>query len=95
MYGRPVIVLNSSLQQYVHNRWGKLAELYSGLEYYLEDSAQLPQMVGRVCQGLKTVGRRRLPRETGDVAHLRGFFPDGALSTALKRLDFLLHSEPA
>jgi hypothetical protein len=95
MYGRPVIVLNSSLQQYVHDRWAKLADLYTGLEYYLEDSARLPQMVQRVCEVVKTVGRRRLPRKTADVAHLREFFPDGAISAALGRLDFLLRAEPA
>jgi hypothetical protein len=92
MYGRPVIVLNSSLQQYVHNRWAKLAELYTGLSYYLEDARQLPQMLERASREVKTVGRRWAPRKTKDVEHLRHFFPDGALSTALTRLDLVLAS---
>jgi hypothetical protein len=95
MYGRPVIVLNSSLQQYVHNRWKRLADLYRGLSYYLEDSGDLPQMVQRACEAVRAGGRRRLPSETADVAHLRNYFPDGALSTALERMDFLLGSETA
>jgi hypothetical protein len=92
MYGRPVIVLNSGLQQYVHERWSKLADLYTGLRYYLEDSAQLSPTLDMVCEEVKTVGRRRLPRKTPDADHLRLFFPDGALSAASKRLDFLLAS---
>jgi hypothetical protein len=93
MYGRPVIVLNSSLQQYVHNRWRKLEDLYTGLTYYLEDAGQLPGMLERACQEVKTVGRIRAPRKTKDVEHLRDFYPDGALSSALSRLNFLVASK--
>jgi hypothetical protein len=95
MYGRPVIVLNSGLQRYVHERWTKLEELYTGLKYYVDDSRNLGGVVQDVNRELSGVGRRRLPRETVDVEHLRRFFPDGALTTALSRLDFLLASAEA
>jgi len=95
MYGRPVVVLNSGLQQYVHNRWDKLRELYTGLTYYLDDPHQLPSMLEDVSAEVRSVGRRPSPRETRDVEHLRRYFPDGALTTALARLDFLLAASEA
>lgn len=90
LYGRPVVVLNSRLQQYVHDRWPTLAELYGGMRYYLADAARLPETLGRVYDEVNAVGRTRAPRHSPDVAHLRSYYPEGGIPAAVERLRMLL-----
>jgi len=87
----PTIVLNSSLQDYVHNSWIKLKELYSGLRYYVENpSIDLPKMVANVVKDLDK-NDFDLISNNEDVEHFRNFYEDNAISRALLRTKALLN----
>jgi len=82
----PTIVLNSSLQDYVHGSWDKLEQLYSQMQYFVESLSDLPRAVDQIAHRI----------EEGDVScnedveHFRNFYDDGAITRALKRTEYLL-----
>lgn len=90
MAGLPVIVVDSELQGHVHSRWDVLERLYRGLEFFVDDPADLPARLKRAAE---LAGARRRPgsrTEAPDVRHLRRFFPDGAMARGMERLELLL-----
>lgn len=82
MFGVPVIILDSDLQRFVHDRWPLLGEMYGGMKYYLADNTLFPETLTALLNDLD--GARNC-----DVSHLRKYFPDGASSKALARIENL------
>jgi hypothetical protein len=86
MAGVPVLLLNSSVQQYIHGRWDVMRDLYTGLQHYLQDPQELPERLSSV---LGTVDKQRAegrPLQGPDVAYLRQYFPEGAMQRCRARL---------
>ena len=75
--GIPTIVFNSKVQKRVNEEWCKVAEMYIGLSYFIEPS-ELFETIESLIGGNSTQVR--------DKAHLREFFPDGAIDRSLDRL---------
>ena len=72
--GIPTIVFNSKVQKRVNEEWCKVAEMYIGLSYFIEPS-ELFETIESLIGGNSTQVR--------DKAHLREFFPDGAIDRSL------------
>lgn len=86
----PTILLNSSLQGYVHNSWIKLEKLYSGLRYYVKNPKKdLPKIVANVVNELND-SNFDITRNNSDLEHFRNFYEDNAISRALERTKFLI-----
>ena len=83
MMGIPVILLNSKAQQVAHE-WDRMAELYEGLRYYLDDPDELPDVFADLVGMIRN--RPASPPWLADIEHLRSFYPDGAMATAMARL---------
>ncbi len=94
MAGIPVVVLNSELMQYVHNRWDRLRDLYTGLQFYVENVSHMQSAIEKALASRN--GRASETEVDGanpDIQHLKFYYPDGATETAMKRLDYLLSKE--
>jgi len=87
----PTIVLNSPLQDYVHNSWFKLKELYSGLRFFVDNpSNDLSRVVGYVVKEIFNNESASID-ENEDIAHFRDFYEDQAIMRAISRTEFLLN----
>lgn len=84
VYGLPTIFLNSSVKD-TFERWTPMRDLFSGLQFYVEDLGHLDRMVDRVVSALKE-GMSLQKHVEEDVQHFRTFYPDGSLDLCLKRL---------
>ena len=85
--GIPTIVLNSKLQQHVHQQWDLLREIYMGMRYYVENVEQLPKIFCDIVTEIGTGGNGKAVSH--DIDHLRKYFPDGATAFSLKRINML------
>ena len=83
MAGIPTVVIETALQQHVHDEWPLLERLYTGLSYYVKDLQSLPDTLQAA------VHRVRGGHVLHDDRHLRKFFPDGATSRATDRVQEL------
>lgn len=93
MAGIPTIVLNSPLQGYVH-RWDKLEQLYSGLQFFVEDLTDLSRYLGAASEIVRAQRRSGTRAQNPDAEHLRRFFPDRAIQRGIERLRHLLDRYP-
>jgi len=90
MAGIPVIILNSKLQDYVHNKWGKLKEMYTGMSYYLNNNDDMGQYISEIILKLENDEFIIDNEETlFDIAYLRNYFRDNAINRAIERLNYL------
>lgn len=80
MAGIPSIVLHTSTQDLV-NQWDRMAQLYDGFRHYLRDPEALPATLVNLVADLDAA--RAGADVAADQAHLRTFYPDGALGRAL------------
>jgi hypothetical protein len=84
MAGIPTIVLNSRIQEAVHQE-EVMGRMYGGLRYYLEEPTDLES---RLPELIKAAYERRRSGTvpSTDIEHLRRFYPDGAMQLCLDRL---------
>lgn len=88
--GVPVVLLHSPVQDDIH-QWKEMRELYSGLSHYLKDPEELPDRLLQIAGELRNLDPRAGAEPGGvswsaDTAHVRRFYPDGALQRCLQRL---------
>lgn len=81
LFGIPTIVLDSSLQSFVHSKWDVLRELYTGFKWFVRDEVHLCTALGEALSN---------PNTKADINHVRSFFPDGACKRGTERLATLL-----
>ena len=87
IYGLPVIFLNSSVKE-TFERWEPMKDLFSDLQFYVEDLRDLNDTVNKVASALKNgISLEDFTRK--DVQHFREFFPDGSLDLCMKRVNSL------
>lgn len=84
-YGIPTVILNSDVQEYVHE-WDVLRSLYTGCRYFVEDSGDLAAIVGAMAEDFRA---SRADPDNADARHVRSFFPDGSLEVGLQLLTSL------
>ena len=84
IYGLPTIFLNSSVKD-TFERWAPMKDLFSGLQFYVEDLDHLDRTVDHVVSVLKK-GMSLQEHIEKDVQHFRTFYPDGSLDLCMKRL---------
>jgi hypothetical protein len=86
-YGIPTLILNSPLQEYVHGCWEPVATMYQDVQYFVNDPEN--DLGAWFVSAVKEARQRKngeiVPRI--DSAHLREYFPDGALSRAMGRIE--------
>ncbi len=83
--GIPTVIVNSKLQQHVHQGWDLLREIYTGMRFYIEDAEQFPKIFCDILTETKTAGNEKVVSH--DINHLREYFPDGSLDLCVKRLN--------
>jgi hypothetical protein len=87
IYGLPVIFLNSSVKE-TFERWKPMKDLFSNLQFYVEDLKDLDDMVNKVVSALRNgISLENLTKK--DIQHFREFFPDGSLDLCMKHLNSL------
>ena len=80
----PVITVNTPLQNYVHNRWDKLKDLYSGLTYFTENN---PTSIGVAIKDI--IHKPNKNTIEHDKHHVLDFYGSFSLNMALDRIDKL------
>lgn len=86
----PSLILHSSLQQYIHDGWSVMHDLYRPFSGYVEDLNELPMRFSRLIAELES--DKQTEQLNRDLAHLREYFPDGAIQNSLQRIEVLCHS---
>lgn len=84
MLGIPTILINSSIQEFVHKE-ESMRLMYTGLPFFVKDEFELTNSVKTVISQLKK-GIGKKDDNNHEAAHLRDFFPDYASERAYKRL---------
>lgn len=90
IYGLPTIFLNSSVKD-TFERWEPMRDLFSGLQFYVEDLGGLNRTVDRVVSALKKQMGLEEDVEK-DIQHFRTFYPDGSLDLCMRRLGCINHA---
>ena len=85
MAGIPVIVLHSRIQDEIH-QWDEIKNLYEGLQFYLNNPGDLPQVLKQVMFDIYAHGETGRPKWCKDIKHLREFYPDGAMQRAIESI---------
>ena len=85
--GIPTIIVRSKLQEHVHQGWDVLREMYTGMRFYVEDVEEFPKVFCDILSEIKAAGREKVVSH--DINHLREYFPDGAITRSLQRIDTL------
>jgi hypothetical protein len=87
IYGLPVIFLNSSVKK-TWERWKPMKDLFSDLQFYVEDLKDLDDTVNKVVSALEDgISLKNLTEK--DVQHFREFIPDDSLDLCMGRLNSL------
>jgi hypothetical protein len=85
MAGVPTVLLHSRVQDVIH-QWDEMRAMYTGLEFYLPDPADLPARFPAVVEAAHARRADPVGYSSADVHHLRRFFPDGATDRCYERL---------
>lgn len=86
--GIPTIILNTKLQELVHQEWTLLAEIYGKLSWYLQDIGKLNSMVKKMLGELRT--EKMTIKSKKDIQHLRYYYDNLSAERAVERLKQLL-----
>lgn len=85
MAGVPTVLLHSRVQDVIHG-WDEMRQMYTGLQFYLSDPADLPARFPAVIEAARAHRAASDMSPGADVLHLRRFFPDGATDRCYERL---------
>jgi len=91
MAGIPTIVAKTRLQEHVHKGWGLLEKMYTGMQFYLENVDKLPETFCSVLGMVNSGDSEKCCQD--DINHLRYYFPDGATTCSLERIEMLAGTE--
>jgi hypothetical protein len=84
MYGIPTIIIEDYVQEYI-NRWAVLEKMYKGLSLYTLKNDNLEKKLMIAINQYDS---------TNDIKHLRKYFPDGNLDSALAMaVKYVSHSK--
>lgn len=81
LFGIPTIVLDSTVQHFVHSKWNVLRKLYTGFRWFISAETDLCVALGEALSN---------PSVETDVRHARSFFSDKACERGVERLETLL-----
>jgi hypothetical protein len=85
MAGVPTVLLHSRVQDVIH-QWDEMRQMYTGLQFYLPDPADLPARFPAVVEAARARRANPVGHPGDDVQHLRRFFPNGATDRCYERL---------
>jgi hypothetical protein len=88
--GVPTIILNTKLQQLVHEEWDILAGMYGKLSWFLEDVNRLGATTSLLLNELREGSVAQKSRK--DIDHLRYYYNNSSVNTAIKRLEELFQN---
>ena len=88
MAGIPVVLLHSRIQDEIH-QWDEMKQLYTGLQFYLEDPEDLRHRLPEAIAMAQLRRRTDAHTDTPDIEHLRRFYPDGAMERALGQMGLI------
>ncbi len=91
MSGIPTLVLNSKLQRHVHEEWSLLRDLYTNMEFYVEDLAGFSSVFANALNRLMQKSVAAI--KDNDINHLRYYFPSGATEVCLEKITALSGSQ--
>lgn len=87
---RPTIVLNTPLQQHVHESWDVLEDMYGKMQYFLNQLSDLPKMVGEVVKYIDSLEGKPAIEPIDDLTHFRQFHDADGVNRAVARTEYLL-----
>lgn len=86
----PLVLVNSKLQDYVHQRWKVLEEIYKGLEFFVEKPSEFSSSFQQALQIALLRRNATQDLRSRDAIYLRHYFPDGAIRRSMHRMESLL-----
>ncbi|MFT5926902.1 MAG: hypothetical protein ACI805_000015 [Candidatus Azotimanducaceae bacterium] len=83
-YNIPTMVVAAELQQFVHRQWPVLEKYYQGLKYFTNEA----DFEDKLAEMFTTIHEPQ--KKMADYEHLRQFFEDRAIDTAIDRIDKIM-----
>ena len=74
----PTIIFDTKLQQKIHKKWNKLAELYCGMKFYLDDNSKFQEVFNDIVMNLD---------KNYTEKSVRKFFDDRSSIQIINRMD--------
>ena len=90
VYGIPTIVVNSSVQEYIHNQWSVVKDMYLGLNFFTKDYMDLEENFIEIVDILKEKKNNMKVKE--DMKFMRQYAMDNGINNCIERINKVLNS---